>query len=663
MGGVLQVIFFLWLGWVVLVVVYHVVVGIFQFLKEILGSFFDTPAPPSRPVTGQGHSSPTADSRQSTHNHSKPSAPVVATAQPKNPTVIQPSGTGFIPAYRRPAKLELAVDYNARITGSSFIVVRVRGGPAGYRVGGITYALSCSVNVHQLDYALGDRRSGAVNPDVYMGLYALNTPLPEDDAWATLAVIPLELVLPPRGGSFRYHFKCLAYASANKTYDGAPCAVGGVLNDAEFSTIFTLSGPGYLDEIDWLSLREKLLSFLEGLIQGCEDDIPDKRSKVRAFVESLDPPATSGARHAMLKVAIERAYISAKPRPAIDFGIIDAVRMSNDAVLVEAMARLTYHLACREPLSSDARKAFAKIRATYDVNVNGHHVRYIDPLPPVASVVTPAPTPTPKPSPAVPSFELKLEPIEEAGRVKAAEVHVRGFTGSLLVSQPELIFWLWDEASGDNAFKISAADIDLVHQRAVHHRSWKAGEYDSTIWQSAGVVRFNDFLPPAGGSRRISVAGKFGAKSASSFIDFAKTVRSAAVTINVATLGYESIRNRRQGLRYRAFVLAVGLALLSGKGPTYRQDKALKKFAQTLCAGIIDRKLAESYQNDLLTLLDSNVDDSLYGLTKHLDQLADQAYPELKPQLLEALVEVMASRKARSKQSRHFLEYSRGVLT
>ena len=660
MGGVLQVIFFLWLGWVVLVVVYHVVVGIFQFLKEILGSFFDTPAPPSRPATGQGHSSSTAELRQSTHNHSKPAAPVAATVQPKNTTVIQPAGTGSVPAYKRPAKLELAVEYNARIAGSSFIIVRVRGGPAGYRVGGITYSLSCSVNVHQLDYALGDRRSGAVNPDVYMGLYALNTPLPEDDAWATLAVIPLELVLPPRGGSFRYHFKCLAYASANKTYDGAPCAVGGVINDAEFSTIFTLSGPGYLDEIDWLSLREKLLSFLEGLIQGCEDDVPDKRSKVRAFVESLDPPATSSARHAMLKVAIKRAYISAKPGPAIDFGIIEAVRMSNDAVLVEAMARLTFLLACREPLSSDSRKAFAKIRATYDVNVNGHHVRYIDPLPPVASVVTPAPTP--KPSPAIPSFELKLEPIEEAGRVKAAEVHVRGFTGSLLVSQPELIFWLWDEASGDNPFKISAADIDLVHQRAVHHRSWKAGEYDSTIWQSAGVVRFNDFLPPAGGSRRISVAGKLGAKSASSFIDFAKTVRSPAVTINVATLGYESIRNRRQGLRYRAFVLALGLALLSGKGPTYRQDKGLKKFADLLCAKISDREWADACRDELLVLIDSKVDETPSGLSRLLDQLTTEAYPELKAQLLEALIEIMASRQKRSKESRDFLEYSRRVL-
>jgi hypothetical protein len=82
-----------------------------------------------------------------------------------------------------------------------------------------------------------------------------------------------------------------------------------------------------------------------------------------------------------------------------------------------------------------------------------------------------------------------------------------------------------------------------------------------------------------------------------------------------------------------------------------------------MCAGITDRKLAVNFQNDLLTLLDSNVDDSYGGLIRQLDKLAAQAYPELKSQLLEAFVEVMASRKVRSKESRDFLEYSRGVLT
>jgi hypothetical protein len=246
--------------------------------------------------------------------------------------------------------------------------------------------------------------------------------------------------------------------------------------------------------------------------------------------------------------------------------------------------------------------------------------------------------------------------------MKAAEVHVRGFAGSVLVSQPELSFWLWDETSGDTPFLMSAADIDHVHERALHVRSWKSGEYDPNKWQKAGMIMFNQVMPPSGGERRISVAGRLGARTIFSVFSSANTARSPAIAMSIAGSGYEKIRIARQGLRYRAFVVAVGLALLSGKGPTYRQDKALKKFAQTLCAGIIDRKLAEGYQNELLTLLDSNVDDTLYGLTKQLDHLADQAYPELKSQLLDALVEVMASRKARSKQSRHFLEYSRSVL-
>jgi hypothetical protein len=525
-------------------------------------------------------------------------------------------------------------------------------------VGGITYALLCTVNEGARKYMLGDRRSSVMHPDPFKGSYVLNSALPSDDSWATLAVIPLEHVLPPRGVTARYEFKCFAYASAGRDYVGPPSPVGHVLAGVEYATFLSLPGPGYVDELDGLILREKLVGLLVGLLQGCVNDVSDKTSKVRSMVDAIDPPASSDTRRTMLKTSILRSYLSA--RPSADLSVLDEVRMSQDPVLVEAVARLVFQLACREPLTSDVRKAFAKIKANYDVNVNGYHVSLIDPLPPVAPVKTP--TPAPKPSPAVPSFELKLEPIEEAGRMKAAEVHVRGFAGSLLVSQPELSFWLWDETSGDTPFLMSAADIDHVHERALHVRSWKSGEYDPNKWQKAGMIMFNQVMPPSGGVRRISVAGRLGASTIFNVFSSANTARSPAIAMSIAGSGYEKIRIARQGLRYRAFVVAVGLALLSGKGPTYRQDKALKKFAQTLCAGIIDRKLAEGCQNELLTLLDSNVDDTLYGLTKQLDHLADQAYPELKSQLLDALVEVMASRKARSKQSRHFLEYSRSVL-
>jgi len=658
MGGILQVIFFIWIGWIVLVVTYHVVVGLFEFLKEVLGSFFDSPALPYRPASRQSNVENTQDSRKPDGTWPKFPTPSGASAQSTSPQVIQLGAVPPVPTLKRPAKLELTVDYNARLAGSSYLVVRVRGGPDGGRVGGITYAFSCNVNLQQQDYALGDRRSPNIIPEAFKGHYKLNTPLPEDDSWATLAVIPLEQVLPPRGLRSRYQFKCLAYASAGRDYVGSPSPVGHVLIGADFSTIFTLPGPGYLDEMDWLSLREKLLIFIEGLIQGCQDDVSDKRSKVRSFVESLTPPFTTSARVAILKVAIGRIYLSVRPSPAIDFGIIEDVRMSNDAALVEALAKLTFHLACREPLSSEVRKAFDMIQATYDVNVIGHHIRDIAPLPPSAPVIIPSPMP----APAIPPFELKLEPIDEVGRVKAAEVYVRGFSEGLLMPHPELTYWLWDETAGDEPFLVSSADIDQVHERAVHHHAWKKDEYDPSKWQSAGVVRFNRFMPPAGGSRRISVAASTGAKMIIGFFNPQKTARSTAVVMPIACPGYKTIRNARHGLRYRAFVLALGLALLSGKGPTYRQDKALKKFAQTLCDGITDRKLGVCYQNDLLTLLDSNVDDSLSGLTRQLDQLAAQAYPELKSQLLEAFVEVMASRKVRSKESRNFLEYSRGVL-
>jgi hypothetical protein len=629
---------------VLIIISVYVVMGflasIFQFFTKLFSDFS---------ASGSKDASPSAPK------------PAPASIKSKPPQVIQLGAVAPVSTSKRPAKLELTVDYNARLAGSSYLIVRVRGGPDGGRVGGITYALSCSVNLQQQDHALGDRRSSNVIPEAFKGYYTLNSPLPEDDSWATLAVIPLEQVLPPRGLTSRYQFKCLAYASAGRDFVGSPSPVGHVLVGADFGTILTPPGPGYLDEIDWLSLREELLSFLEGLIQCCEVDLPDKRSMFRSFVESLTPPVTSAARAAMLKVAIERAYISARPDRNLDYRIVDQVRLSKDAVLVEALARLTFHLACREPLASEVRNIFAIIRASYDVNVNGYHIRDVDPLAPSAPFAAPAPTVVA--SPVVSAFELRLEPVEEAGQVKAAEVHVRGSVGSSLAAKTELDFWLWDETAGDAPFLISSSDIDQVHETAVHHHAWKRDEYDPGRWQSAGVIQFNRFMPPAGGPRRISVAGKIRTKMVVGFFNSVQSARSTPVVMNIPTIGYENIRSVRHRLRYRAFVLAEGLALLSGKGPTYRQDKALKKFAQTMCAGITDRKLAVNFQNDLLTLLDSNVDDSYGGLIRQLDKLAAQAYPELKSQLLEAFVEVMASRKVRSKESRDFLEYSRGVLT
>ncbi len=572
--------------------------------------------------------------------------------------VIHLGGVAAAPVVQRRTKLELYVDYNARLAGSSYLIVRVRGGPDGGRVGGITYALSCTVNEGARKYMLGDRRSVVMHPDPFKGSYVLNSALPSDDSWATLAVIPLEHVLPPRGVTARYEFKCFAYASAGRDYVGPPSPVGHVLAGVEYATFLSLPGPGYVDELDGLILREKLVGLLVGLLQGCLNDVSDKTSKVRSMVDAIDPPASSDTRRTMLKASILRSYLSA--RPSADLSVLDEVRMSQDPVLVEAVARLVFQLACREPLTSGTRKAFAKIKANYDVNVNGYHVSLIDPLPPVAPVKTP--TPAPKPSPAVPSFELKLEPIEEAGRMKAAEVHVRGFAGSLLVSQPELSFWLWDETSGDTPFLMSAADIDRVHERAVHVRSWKSGEYDPNKWQNAGVIMFNQVMPPYGGARRISVAGRLGASTIFNVFSSANTARSPAIAMGIAGSGYKKIRIARQGLRYRAFVLAVGQALLSGKGPTYRQDKALKKFADQLCAGITDTEWAEACRDELLVLIDSKVDDTPSGLTRLVDQLTTEASPELKNQLLEALIEITASRQKRTRESREFLEYCRTVL-
>ena len=61
-------------------------------------------------------------------------------------------------------------------------------------------------------------------------------------------------------------------------------------------------------------------------------------------------------------------------------------------------------------------------------------------------------------------------------------------------------------------------------------------------------------------------------------------------------------------------------------------------------------------------LIDSKVDDTLSGLTRLLIQLSSEADPKLRVQLLEALIEITASRQKRTKESRDFLEYSRKVL-
>jgi hypothetical protein len=502
---------------------------------------------------------------------------------------------------------------------------------------------------------LGDRRSAVMHPDPFKGSYVLNSALPSDDSWATLAVIPLEHVLPPRGVTARYEFKCLAYASAGRDYVGPPSPVGHVLVGVEYATFLSLPGPGYVDELDWLVLSERLLGFIEGIVRGCVEELPEKRSKVRSFVESLTPPVTSPARAAMLKVAIERAYISSKPGSVLDYDIVEAVRVSKDAVLIEGLARLTFHLASHEPTTSEARKVFAVMRSCYDVNVNGYHICDVDPLPPVVA-------PLPVSVPSVPNFELRIEPVEEAGRVKAVEVQVRGTLATSNSAKPVLDFWLWDETAGDEPFIVSSADIDQVYERAVHEHPWQSDEHDPHKWQTAGVVRFNRIMPPVGGGRRISVAGRIQSKSFLGYLNLKQTVRSKPVVMNIAVPGYQAIRNARQGLRFRAFSLVVGLALLSGKGPTYRQEKALKKFAEQLCARIADRKIAEANKNDLFTLIDSNVESGRDSLTRELDQLVPKSYPELKSQLLEAFEEVMASRKIRSKESRDFLQYSRGLL-
>lgn len=635
MGAFLKFIFWLWVGWIVVVLVFQVLAAIFKFLSELVESVSAAPEKPEAPK-------PTLPLQYRAHG---------LTLDDVGPPRKLPISDDHSQTY---SPLELSVEHIDARGPQSRLEIKIRGGEPDSGAGSITYVITAKTKIGGQFFTLGDGRSIKEIPGPFSKSYSLKIPKPTNGRWITLAAPLMDEVLPPRGGPMTYQFECEAYKADLPRALGLTSPYGRYLEKAEHTVQLSLPAPGYVDEIEWLHVRQNAVKLMSGLVRSCVVNIDQKRSAMYAWMQSLSPVARNGNRRDALKLRLLQTHCDFDRPTVIDPAPLCEVRDTKDTHLMESLARLTLEIAGKEPGGSEPRRAYSTLRDLFNVYLDGKHITTIWPEPPLQVQQDV--------SPAVPSFELKLVPIEEAGFVKAAEVHVRGSVGSLLQAQTELDFWLWDETAGDVPFLVTSADIDQVHERAVHLYAWKKDEYDPTKWQSAGLIRFNGFMPPAGGPRRISVAGKIRTKMIVGFFNSVQSARSIPVVMNIPTIGYENIRSVRHRLRYRAFVLAEGLALLSGKGPTYRQDKALKKFAQTLCAGIIDRKLAEGCQNDLLTLLDSNVDDSLSGLTRQLDQLAAQAYPELKVQLLDALVEVMASRKVRSKESRDFLEYSRRVL-
>lgn len=632
MGTIFYVIVVIWIGWIVLVVVYQTLSGILKVLGELLGSLS---------TAARAKDEPRAET--SFLGHLRDGGRTRDDAKPKSKASSSSVGDKVL------SPLELSIGQVEWHGSGSHLEIKIRGGEPDPADGSIIYVISAA-RIGSKTAFIGESSSTKEIPAPFCRRYELKAPKPSYGGWCFLAVISIDELLPPRGGVFLYDFKCVAFRRSGTSNAFLSSAHGHFIEKAESSVSLNLPAPGYVDEIESFHLRQQCVRLMADLFRSCVINVDKKRDALVSWVDSIKLSTRHERRREEFKVGL-RQILSDLNRPSVvDLGVLCAVRDARDYELMASMACLVLELAGKEPGGSDIRMAYSAMRDQFDVNLKDGHIKTIWPEPPL-SVDRP-------PTPKAPSLELRLEPIEEAGCAKGVEVHVRGFAGPGLSTQLE--FWLWDETSGDTPFLKSAADIDRVHQRAIHEVSWKSGEYNPMIWQPAGIIKFNDVLPPAAGLRRISVGGRIVGTFALSSKE--ASVRSAPSVMNVSSRGYEAIRDARQRLRLRAFVLTVGIALLSGKGPTYSQDKALKGFAKLLCAEISDRKWADACLAGMEALIDAHVEHTLHGLTRQLHVLKDEACPHLKSQLLDAITEVMASRRVRSKESRDFHEYCRKAL-
>lgn len=630
MGRIIIGIFVIGLCWLVLFIAYKILSALFRLLGELLES--------SSASRDKNISEPETESSGQEKGGGRTQVNASSRARTPIPSVV---GKDYPP-------FELSVECAGLKGSRPHLEIKIRGGEPDPRDGTVAYVVSATRIGSKSSY-VGDSCSTNEMPAPFSKRYVLRAPKTDNGRWTVLANPLIDEFLPPRGGVFMYDFKCETHRRSG------PCetflhSATGRLQKAECSVSLDLPAPGYVDEIESFHVRQQSVRLMAALVSRCVINVDKKRSALLAWLESVNLRSRHDNRREAFRAGLRQILSDSNRDTVVDLGVLYEVRDTRDEELMESMARLLLELAGKEPGDSEVRKAYSIMRDIFNVHLGDKHVTQLWPEPPLLVDRPAAPSP--------PSLELKLEPVEEAGCSKGVEVHVRGYAGPALSAGLE--FWLWDETSGDTPFLKSAADIDHVHQRAIHKVSWKSGEYNPMIWQSAGVIKFSEDFPPAGGLRRISVGGRFFGYMSVPVNE--ASVRSAASVINVASKGYESIRDARQRLRLRAFLLAVGLALLSGKGPTYRQDKALKGFAKLLCAEISDKKWAQACMGSMEALIDAHVEDNVYGLTRQLLALKDEACPLLKSQLLNAIKEVMASRSVRSKESREFLDRCLNVL-
>lgn len=635
--GALTVGLLLWLAVIVLVFILKAL-GV---IKDFISGLFSTISDADKSV-GPSNLSPV-------HGQTRPAVILPGTkpdvASPVVPVRFQPN-----------ALFELSVEQVDLHGPQSRVEIKVRGGEPDSGNGAITYVITAKTKMNGQSFVLGDRRSVKEVPGPFSKSYVLKIPKPPGSRWVFLAAPLVDEFLPPCGGAMRYEFLCEVYKTGGPSVAGLTTPYGLYLEKAEFSAELILRSPGYIDEIRWLHVRQGAVRLMASLVRACVVNVDQKRSALYAWMNSMTPLARHGNRRDELKARLLQTHSDSARPMVVDLGVLCEVRDTRDDELMESMARLMLEVVGKEPGGSEPRKAYSTMRDLFNVYLDGKHITTLWPEPPLQVQAPVVPVIQPKTA-----FALSLVPYAEQDVVKGVEVFVRGMVADDAIDTRRLIFWAWDKAQ-DEPLLVACPDIDLVHERAMHQRTWGAGQYDPDKWQSAGFIRFNETLPPHGGLRTLVIAGRLTEFDSRSAVKADVTIRSEPASMLIGSPGYLKMRDNRFQLRRQALVLAFGLALISGKVVTFMQERNLELFANHLCGGIKERDHAEACRGFFRKLLGSTTVTDVAHLQRLLKNFANAAPDDMKVQLYRTFVMVMDARKARTKDSRDLLALAEALL-
>jgi hypothetical protein len=635
--GFFTVAIFLWCASIALVILIKVFEVIKEFIAGLFRSIFDsgTHPDPTNPSPVQDQSRPRVIQLGAKPDASPPVAPVQT-----------------LPI----APLELSVEHVDVHGPQSRLEIKVRGGEPDAGNGAITYVISAKTKINGQSFVLGDGRSIKEIPGPFSKSYVLRIPKPQKGRWVMLAAPLVDEFLPPCGGLLKYEFQCEVFKTGGPSVVGLTSPYGRYLEKAECSADVNLPSPGYIDEIRWLHVRQGAVRLMASLVRACVVNVDQKRSVLYAWMNSMTPLARHGNRRDELKARLLKTHSDFDRPMVLDLGVLCEVRDTRDDELMEPMARLMLEVVGKEPGGSEPRRAYSAMRDLFNVYLDGKHITILWPEPPLQVQAPVVPILQPKPP-----FALMVVPYVEQDVVKGVEVFIKGTVTDRPIDTRRLIFWAWDKAQ-DEPLLVACPDIDLVHERAMHQRAWAAGQYDPDKWQSAGFIWFHETLPPHGGLRTLVIAGRLTEFDSRAAVKADVTVRSEPTLMKIGSLGYLKIRDRRFQLRRQALVLAFGLALISGKMVTFMQEKNLQIFANHLCGDIKERDHAEACKGFFRKLLESSTVTDVTHLQRLLGNFAATAPDDLKIQLYQTFVKIMAARKARTKESRDMLALAEALL-